>query len=97
MSQADLIFYIIKLSLGGLTAFTALLLWGRTRDGAWMSLVAGVLIRYAGTVYEMMQDFGIVFSSDIYIFGIPVLELLFAVLPMVFIILAFVLMIFKTK
>lgn len=97
MAKADLIFYIIKLSLGGLTAFLALLLWGKTRDGAWMSLVAGVLIRYAGTVYEMMKDFGIVFSSDIYLFGISLLELLFAVLPQVFIILAFVLMIFKTR
>ena len=43
MEQTQLILYIIKLVLGGLTAFFALLVWSKTREGAWISLVSGVV------------------------------------------------------
>ena len=59
MEQTELILYIIKLILGGLCAFFALLVWSKNREGAWISLVFGVVISYAGTVYNMLIDFGV--------------------------------------
>ncbi|MBP5174451.1 MAG: hypothetical protein ILP07_00870 [Treponema sp.] len=97
MTQADLILYIIKLVLGGITAFFAIILWSRTRDAAWMSMVAGTIIRYTGTVYDMLIDFGVVFTTDIELFSIPLTTLLFTVVPSLFFILAFILMIHRTR
>ena len=92
MAQSELILYLLKLFLGGLTAFLAVLLWSKTRDSAWMSLVAGVVINYAGTVYNLLLDFGFVFSVDVVVFGIPITSFLFTVIPFLFFILAFSLM-----
>ena len=65
MTQTQLTLYIIKLVLGGLATFFAILVWGKTRDAAWMSLVAGIVLEYCGTVYNMFLDFGVVFTSDL--------------------------------
>ena len=92
MAQSELILYLLKLILGGLTAFLAVLLWSKTRDSAWMSLVAGTVIGYAGIVYNLLLDFGFVFTVDFVVFGIPITSLLFTVIPLLFFILAFSLM-----
>lgn len=91
MQKADLILYIIKLSLGGFAAFLAILLWSKTRDSAWMSLVIGAVISYAGIVYNMLLDFGMKFSIDILVAGIPLTTLLFTAVPLLFYILGFLL------
>ena len=57
-----------------------------------MSLVAGTVIGYAGIVYNLLLDFGFVFTVDFVVFGIPITSLLFTVIPLLFFILAFSLM-----
>ncbi|HAK69519.1 MAG TPA: hypothetical protein DEO40_05150 [Treponema sp.] len=93
MTEASLLLYIIKLVLGGIVAFLAILLWSKTRDAAWMSLVSGAVIQYAGIVYSMLIDFGVVFTTDLHLAGIPVTTLLFTIVPQLLFILAFALMI----
>lgn len=97
MMEAEIIFYIIKLVLSGIAAFLAILLWSRTRDSAWMSLVAGAVTGYAGIVYEMLVKIGITGSGGAEVAGIPLASLLFAVVPSVFFIIAFILMIIRTR
>jgi hypothetical protein len=97
MAESEIIFYIIKLVLGGVAAFLAIMLWSHTRDSAWMSLVAGAVTGYAGIVYEMLVKLGIAGDIGVKIAGIPLASLLFAVIPSVFYITAFVLMIIRTK
>lgn len=95
MENWELIFFIIKLALGGITSFLAIMLWSKTRDAALMSLVAAVVTFYAGIVYDMMLALGIVYS--VVIFGIPIFTLLFAVVPQVFFICAFVMMVWRNR
>jgi len=92
-----LVLYIIKLVLGGIAAFLAILLWSKTRDAAWMSLVAGVVTSYAGIVYSMLVDLGIVVRTGMLVFGIPIATLLFTVIPTLFYILAFILMLLRNR
>lgn len=97
MIQSTLILYIIKLALGGIAAFLAILLWSKTRDAAWMSLVAGVVTSYAGIVYNMLVDLGIVLNGGPLVFGIPLATLLFTCVPTLFYILAFILMLIRNR
>lgn len=97
MEQSQLILYVIKLALGGIVAFLAILLWSRTRDGAWMSLVAGAIVSYAGIVYQLLGDLGIFFKKDLYIGGLSLTQLIFTVIPPLFYIIAFVLMLIRTR
>ncbi len=97
MTQPQLILYIIKLILGGLASFFAIILWSRTRDPAWMSLVTGTIIDYAGIVYNMLLDFGVAFTTNLTVLGIPITTLLFSIIPPALFILAFILMIQRNK
>ena len=97
MVDSQLIFFIIKLALGGLTAFFAILLWSKTGDAAWMSLIAAIVINYAGVVYAMLIQLGILAEGKLLIYGLPLTSLLFTIVPQVFVILSLILMIVRTS
>jgi hypothetical protein len=97
MIQSEIILYIIKLVLGGIAAFLAVMLWSKTRDAAWISLVAGAVTSYAGIVFEMLVKIGIIVPVGIAIAGIPLATMMFTVIPELFFILAFILMIARNK
>lgn len=97
MTQANTIFFIFKLVLGGISAFFAVLLWARTKDSAWMSVVAGVVTKYAGTVYDMMVTLGVVLPKEINVFGIPISTLVFTAISDIFFIIAFILMLYRSR
>lgn len=97
MAQSEILVYCIKLVLGGVAAFFAIMLWSKTRDASWMSLVASVVTSYAAILFEMMVKLGIVAETGIILFGIPLITLLFTIIPPLFLILAFVLMILRNK
>ena len=92
MTQQEIIIYIIRLSLSGIVAFLAIALWSKTRDVAWMSLVSGCVTGYAALVYELLSRLGLVLGNDIQCYGIPLMQLVCTVVPLLFFILAFVLM-----
>ena len=91
----EIIFSIIKLVLGGLVAFFAILLMSKTRDAAWMTIVAGFLLSYISLVYELLCHLGILTPSHLALFGIPLTSLLSVVLPSLCFIIAFIIMFFR--
>lgn len=97
MEQPEVILYIVKVALGGIAAFLAILLWSHTRDSAWMSLVAGMVTSYASVVLEMMAKFGMLSLHGPGLFGLPVVQLVFAAVPWLFFILAFILMLLRNR
>lgn len=97
MLQAEVVFYIIKLVLGGITAFLAILVWNRTRDVVWMALASGAIISYSGLVYELLVKLGIAGSTGPELFGISLVSLLFVLIPSIFFALAFILLILRTR
>ncbi len=99
MTDSEIILCIIKLVLGGIAAFLAIMLWSRTREPAWICLVAGAVTGYAGIVYELLVKLGIVFAKS-YLFPgteIPLSTLFFTIVPLIFVIVAFILMLIKLK
>ncbi|MCQ2586153.1 MAG: hypothetical protein MJ185_11230 [Treponema sp.] len=95
MQQTEITLAIIKLAAGGITAFLAIMLWSKTRDISWMSLVAGFITTYAGMVYDLMIDLHIITAAGPVVFGLPLSTLLFTIVPYVFFILAFILMLIR--
>lgn len=97
MEENEIILYIIKLILSGIAAFLAIALWSKTRDAAWMSLVAGAVTGYAGIVFELLVKMGVIIVGGIRLAGIPLSSLFFTVIPSLFFILAFILMLNRTR
>lgn len=98
MSESEIIFFIIKLFLGGVIAFLAIMLWSRTRDFSWMFLVFAAVTSYSSIVFDLLLRLGFVTSREVSILGneIPLVQLVLAVVPGLFVIMAFILMLIKT-
>ncbi|OJF77055.1 MAG: hypothetical protein BKP49_04145 [Treponema sp. CETP13] len=97
MQNSELILFIIKLVLGGIAAFLAILLWSKTRDPAWMCIIGGTVIAYAGIVVDMMTSLGMISIYGILLGGIPLLTLVFSVVPTIFYIIGFILIILRSN
>lgn len=97
MEQTELIIYIIKLVLGGAAAFTAILLWSRTGESAWMCIIAGIVVSYGGIVYSLLVELGILSVDRLRIGNLPLTSLVFAAVPSVLYILGFSIMISRTS
>lgn len=99
LTESEIIFCVIKLSLGGIAAFLAIMLWSKTREPSWICIVAGAVTGYAGVVYSLLVKLGIVLAKNVLVpyTQIPLSELLFAIVPILFVILAFILMLIKLK
>ena len=98
MTETEIIFFIIKLFLGGVIAFLAIMLWGRTRDFSWMFLVFAAVTGYSSIVFDLLLRLGFVTAREISILGneIPLVQLVLAIVPGLFLIMAFILMLIKT-
>lgn len=99
MTDSEIVLCIVKLVFGGIAAFLAIMLWSRTREPSWVCVVAGAVTGYAGIVYELLVKLGIVFARDCLFPGteIPLSTLFFTVVPLAFVIAAFILMLNKLK
>lgn len=91
----QLLFFIIKLVLGGLVSFLSILIMSKTREFYWMMIVIGFLCSYASLIYELMLELGIFAQSKILFLGISLPTLLFSVTPSFFFILALICRLFK--
>ena len=99
MSESEIIFFIIKLTLGGFIAFLAIMLWSRTRDFAWSFLVLAAVTGYSSLVFDLLLSLGFVTVKKMSFFGneIPLVQLVLTVLPSLFVIISFIIMLFKTR
>lgn len=91
MDQGQIILWCVKLVLGGIAAFFAILLWSKSRNGGWMCLVSSVIINYVGILFEMMSELGLFTLKNITFFGIPVVELSFIAVSGILLIIALIL------
>lgn len=91
----EILLFVIKLSIGGIVAFLAILLMSKNRDAAWMSMVAGFLFSYVSIVLELLTKLKIFSPSSITFFGIPIISFIFAIIPNIFFVIAFIIMLMK--
>lgn len=89
--NSQILLFIIKLILGGVVAFLSILIMSKTREPAWMMIVAGFISLYALLVYELLLELGVLSPAKIHLAGIPLPTLIFAAIPNICFIVAFIL------
>ncbi len=95
MPHEELIIAATRLAVGAIVTFLAILLWANTRDTAWMLVVLGVIVRYAGVLYATFGAFGLV--ADPVLFGLPILRLLLDNVPLALFGAAFVIVVARNR
>ncbi|OHD81191.1 MAG: hypothetical protein A3J97_13490, partial [Spirochaetes bacterium RIFOXYC1_FULL_54_7] len=77
--------------------FLAIVVWARTRDAAWMLIVVGIVAGYADILYSLLLKFGLAPERGLLIGGVPVLSVIFPVLPWLFFSVGFWVMISRKR
>ena len=95
MDAGQVTYILIRLSLGALASFFAIMLWSRTRDVAWMLMVIGTIAVYVETVYAILNLFGIAGDHILMIGSVPLISIILPCLPTVFFIAAFAVMVVR--
>jgi uncharacterized membrane protein (DUF2068 family) len=93
MDSGQIVFAYSRLILGALAAFFAIALWSRTRDAAWILVVAGAIVMYVEIVYSILEMLGIAASGTLFIGSVPLAAIALPALRMVFFIAAFMVMV----
>lgn len=91
----EIILLIIKFFSVGIISFLAILIMSKTRDPAWMTMVAGFLFYYLSIVYDLLVKLNVISLSKYVIFGIPLFSLLAIAIPALFFIIALLIMFFR--
>ncbi len=84
MTNQMVIAITIKLICGFIPAIASVLLWSKTRDAVWLTMVAGVIFLYLETLLEILDAFGFVSYHLIKVGDVELLPLLFNTLPFLF-------------
>jgi hypothetical protein len=60
---------LVRIVLGAVASFLAIVCWTRTRSLAWMLVIVGILASYVGTLYRALRAFGLFAGPEIAFFG----------------------------
>ena len=83
-----------RLILGAIAAFFAIMLWSKTRDAAWMLMVAGTLVMYIEIVYSILETLGIT-AGALFIGSVSLAAILLPAFRMIFFAAAFLVMVVR--
>lgn len=97
MSQGEVFVFVVKIIFGGIAAFLSVLLWSKTKDSAWMNVVAGIIFSYISLVYELLISLGINIPGNVLVFEIPIYTLITTAIPYLFFIAAFIIMLIRNR
>lgn len=96
MESPDLIVLIVRLSVGALATFGAILLWAQTRDSAWMLVIIGTIVHYGEIMYTTFQLFGML-AGETMVCGLPLVRILLDNLPSFFYLLGFIVALSRSR
>ncbi len=71
---------LVRLCVGAVGTFCAILLWARTRDIAWVLVVTGVLLSYGRIIFDTLSRLGVLEWEETALLGLPAGELVQLVL-----------------
>jgi hypothetical protein len=91
VENEQLILLLVKLITGFAATLTAVLLWSKTREAAWLFVVLGTVFLYGEIIFSTLELLGLANFYLFTIYGISVVNLVFAIFPFVFFTVGFVL------
>ena len=95
MDSGQMVLILIRLVLGAIASFLAIMLWTRTRDTAWIFVIVATIIAYVETVYSILGFLGISGGTFLPAGLVFVSSVLLSSLPTVFFIAAFLVMVVR--
>ncbi|WP_020611933.1 hypothetical protein [Sediminispirochaeta bajacaliforniensis] len=97
METYELVALVVRLSLGGVTTFLAIMLWSSTRDSAWMLVIMAAILFYGNVMYQTLRVFGVVGEGIFLIPGVLHVSVVLENLPILFLAFGFIAALWKKR
>lgn len=91
MVDDQLILLLVKLIMGFFASVAAVFLWSRTREVSWLFIVLGTLFLYGEIIFSTLELFGLSGMYLYTVYGISLIDFVFALFPFLFFTIGFVL------
>jgi hypothetical protein len=91
---------LIRLAIGAVGTFFAILLWSKSRDSAWVLVVIGTLVSYTEIIFTTLVNLKLVQPDVFFLFGLegfPLVQTVLVNLPMIFFTIAFIIVISRRR
>lgn len=91
---------LIRLIVGAIGTFFAILLWSKTRDVAWILIIVGTILFYIEIVFTTLQRLGIIRDDSLIVFGLPgaaLIKILLINAPILIFSIAFIIVIIRKR
>ncbi len=89
MVTEQVIVVLVRLGMGSIATFLAILVWSRTRDTAWIFVVIAMILQYGEIVFTTLELFGLARGEVVVTAGVPLVEIVLHTLPLLALAVAF--------
>ena len=89
MLTEQVLLILVRLAVGSVATFLAILAWSRTRDTAWIFVVIAMILQYGEIVFTTLELFGLARAELIVWAGVPLVEIVLHTLPLLCLAIAF--------
>ncbi|MBI9096935.1 MAG: hypothetical protein JEY91_00590 [Spirochaetaceae bacterium] len=91
MNREQQVILLLKLITGFSATLTAIMLWSKTRDSAWLFIVLGTVSLYSEVIISALDLLGLSEFHLFTVYGISLIGIIFAVFPFIFFFIGFIL------
>jgi len=89
MLTEEVLAIVVRLAVGSVATFLAILVWSRTRDTAWIFVVIAMILQYGEIVFTTLELFGLAQAELPVWAGVPLVEIVLQTLPLICLAIAF--------
>lgn len=97
MNNEEMILLLLKLLTGFSATLSAVLLWSKTRESAWLFIVMGTVFLYSEIIFSALEILGLANFYFFTIYGISVIRIIFATMPFLFFTIGFILFLISRR
>lgn len=92
-----MVLLLLKIISGFAATLTAVLLWSKTRESAWLFIVMGTVFLYSEIIFSGLDLLGLSNFYLLTVYGISVIKLIFAFFPFLFFTAGFILFLMSRR
>lgn len=96
-NDPSIIVLLVKMITGFAATVSAVVLWSKTREAAWLFIVTGTVFLYGEVIIQVLELYGLTDLYLVSLYGIPVVSMIFALFPFLFFTAGFLVFLFSRR
>jgi hypothetical protein len=97
MPDQSIVGLIVRIIIGSIAAFFAIMLWARTRDTAWMLAIIAIILEYVKILFDAFQRFGFISGGFLVVGELQLGRIILTNFPSAFLTAALIVVLYRNR